>query len=139
MNFFSLVSKSAIALSLSMALGMVAGCDQSKEALDQTKDQLAKVTSERDQLKGQVDTMKVSMDAMKTESDANKAKMAEADAKLAACAPGAVPPPATPEKEHHAKAKTPGKAPPLTVAPKVDTTAPVGTNANPVRSRTGGL
>jgi peptidoglycan hydrolase CwlO-like protein len=140
MNFFSQVSKSAVALGLCMALGAVAGCDQSKEALEQTKDQLAKVTSERDQLKGQVDTMKVSMEAMKTESDANKAKLAESDAKLAACAPqGAPPATAAAEKEHHAKAKA-GKAPAAPPSPKIDTAAPVGAQTNPVKStKTGGM
>jgi outer membrane murein-binding lipoprotein Lpp len=139
MNFFSQVSKSAVALALGMTL--IGGCDPSKEELEKTKDQLAKVTSERDQLKGQVDSMKVSIDAAKTENDANKAKLAESDAKLAACAPGAAPAPAAPEP-HHSGSKASKPAAPKAVAappaPKVDTAAPVGSQANPVARPRGG-
>ena len=138
MNIFSQVSKSAAALVLGMTL--LGGCDPSKEALEQTKDQLAKVTSERDQLKGQVDSMKVSLDAMKTENDANKAKLAESDAKLAACAPGAAPAPAPVEHRSGGKSSKPSTAKPVAAppAPKVDTAAPVGSQANPVARPRGG-
>ena len=66
--------------------------------------------------------------------------VAEADAKLAACAPGAAPTtPAPAEKEHHAKAKAP-KAPVAPPSPKIDTAAPVGSQTNPIKStKTGGL
>lgn len=138
MNIFSQVSKSAAALALGMTL--LGGCDPSKEALEATKDQLAKATSERDQLKGQVDSMKVSLDAMKTENDANKAKLAESDAKLAACAPGAAPTPAPVEKRGSSKPSKPAAPKPVVAPPaaKVDTSAPVGSEANPIVRKRGG-
>lgn len=84
--------------------------------------------------------MKVSLDAAKTENDANKAKLAESDAKLAACAPGAAPAPAPTEHRSSGKSSKPAaaKATVAPAAPKVDTAAPAGSQANPVARPRGG-
>lgn len=137
MKFFSTVSKTA--LTMMVGASLLGGCDPSKEELDKAREQLSKTASERDQLKGQVSTMQTSMDTMTKDFNDAKAKLADAEKKVTECAAAAAAPLPVVDPKAAAKTKTVPKtnskvAPP---AAKVDTTAPVGTQANPIKTSSG--